>query len=325
MTRRDGAAGAPLASTTVEIRPDTEREARIAALVDRWTAHMRWRADFADWRERRLWQERYQADRLRQIADLCGPPEGKRVLDLGCGMGGLAVALRRAGADAIGHEPNRAYGAICQLRAARYGLALPFVAATGEALPFADVAFDVVVCLDVLEHAESLERTLAEIARVLRPGGHAIVTATNRFVFRDPHYHLRGINWLPRPWAEAIIRRRGRGKDRSAFADRQALSAMHYVTYSGFVARCRARGFVAEDTRERRVRSGPAGAPTRFGRPIALLRRFGLAVAGYRLYRALFLGTFEVHLTKVRSAEGAVMGRGMRNGEGERGSVEVRP
>ena len=69
-------------------------------------------------------------------------------------------------------------------------------------LRFTDGAFDIVVCLDVLEHAESLEETLAEIARVLTPGGHAIVTATNRFVFRDPHYHLRGINWLPHPLAE---------------------------------------------------------------------------------------------------------------------------
>jgi SAM-dependent methyltransferase len=278
--------------------PDAEREAELAALVDRWTAHMRWRADFADWRERRLWQERYQADRLRQIVDFCGPLEGRRILDLGCGMGGLTVALRRAGADAVGHEPNRAYGAICRLRAARYGLTLPFVAATGEALPFAEASFDIVVCLDVLEHAESLERTLAEIARVLRPGGQAIVTATNRFAFRDPHYHLRGINWLPRPRAEAIIRRRGRGKGGAAFVDRQALSAMHYVTYPGFVARCRALGFAAEDTRERRVRSGQVGARTRFARPIALLRRFGLAVAGYRVYRALFLGTFEVHLVR---------------------------
>lgn len=301
--------GQPRATAT---DADTAREERLATLIDRWTAHMRWRADFADWRERRLWQERHQAARLRQIADACGPVAGQRVLDLGCGMGGLAVALRLAGALAIGHDPNRAYGDICALRAARYGLPLPFVTATGEALPFRDGAFDLVLCLDVLEHAESLDRTLAEIARVLAPGGQALVTATNRFVFRDPHYHLRGINWLPRPWAEAIIRRHGRGKESSAFADRQALSAMHYVTYQGFVARCRALGFAAEDTRERRVRSGPLGPQTRFARPIALLRRLGLAAPAYRAYRTGFLGTFEVLLTKqsaVTSRQSSVVGR----------------
>lgn len=279
-------------------RTEEAREERLAALVDRWTAHMRWRTDFAQWRERRLWQERYQADRLRQIETFCGPVAGRRVLDLGCGMGGLVVALRQAGARAVGHDPNRAYGAICALRAARYDLPLPFVTATGEALPFAPASVDIVVCLDVLEHADSLERTLAEIARVLIPGGHAIVTATNRLVFRDPHYHLRGINWLPRPWAEAIIRRRGRGKEASAFGDRQALSAMHYVTYRGFVARCRALGFTAEDIRERRVRSGPLARGTRFAGIIACLRRLGLATLAYRAYRTFFLGTFEVHLVR---------------------------
>ncbi len=286
---------------------DDVREARLAALIDRWTAHMRWRADFVSWRDRRLWQERYQAERLQQLADFCGPVAGRHVLDLGCGMGGLTVALRQAGARVVGHEPNRAYGAICTLRAARYGLSLPFVAAVGEALPFRDGAFDIVVCLDVLEHADSLERTLAEIARVLAPGGQAIVTATNRFVFRDPHYHLRGINWLPRPWAEALIRRRGRGKDVAAFTDRQALSAMHYVTYGGFAARCRALGFATEDARERRVRSGPLGGKVRFARPIAALRRLGLATLAYRAYRTLFLGTFEVHLTRI-----APLGTGAR-------------
>ncbi|HEY8598106.1 MAG TPA: class I SAM-dependent methyltransferase [Thermomicrobiales bacterium] len=304
-----------MAATADEPHTTTEgaqadNETALEGLVDRWTAHMRWRADFTQWRERRLWQERYQADRLRQIEDFCGPVAGKRVLDLGCGMGGLVVALRQAGARAVGHDPNRAYGAICTLRAARYDLPLPFVTATGEALPFVDGAFDIVVCLDVLEHAESLEGTLGEIARVLAPGGHAIVTATNRFVFRDPHYHLRGINWLPRTLAEALIRRRGRGKEASAFGDRQALSAMHYVTYPGFVARCRALGFAAEDTRERRVRSGPLGVGTRFARPIALLRRIGLATLAYRLYRTFFLGTFEVHLVRRKTERAASGTRG---------------
>ncbi len=300
------------------------REARLTALVDRWTAHMRWRADFDGWRARRLWQEHGQEARLRQLTALCGPLAGRRVLDLGCGMGGLTVAMRRAGAAAVGAEPNSDYGAITALRAARYGLPLPVVAAAGEALPFRDGAFDLVTCLDVLEHAESLEGTLAEIARVLAPGGGAVATATNRFAFRDPHYHLHGINWLPRRWGEALVRRLGRGKGDGAFADRQALSAMHYVTYRGLVARCRALGFRVEDTRERRIRAGAPDRTTRFARAIRLLRRLGLAVPAYRLYRALFLGTFEVYLTKLRGDEepalNAVKGRRSKV-EGRRSEV----
>ena len=44
-----------------------KREAALAALIDRWTAHMRWRADYADWREHRLWPECHQEGRLRQL------------------------------------------------------------------------------------------------------------------------------------------------------------------------------------------------------------------------------------------------------------------
>jgi hypothetical protein len=83
---------------------------------------------------------------------------------------------------------------------------------------------------------------------------------------------------------------------------------MHYVTFPGFVARCRALGFAAEDTRERRVRSGPLGRGTRFARPIGLLRRLGLATLAYRLYRTFFLGTFEIHLVRRRQNERAATG-----------------
>ncbi len=46
----------------------------------------------------------------------------------------------------------------------------------GEPLPFADGSFDTVLCTQVLEHVGDVERAMSEIARVLRPGGHALVT-----------------------------------------------------------------------------------------------------------------------------------------------------
>ena len=51
---------------------------------------------------------------------------------------------------------------------------------SGEALPYPDACFDVVVCVDVLEHVQDLARVLAEVSRCLRPGGLFLFDTINR-------------------------------------------------------------------------------------------------------------------------------------------------
>src|SRR5215212_8212811 len=224
-------------------------EAQIAAAVEPWLAHMRWRKDFAAWRQRRIRQEDYQAERVAEVrAALGGSFAGKRVLDLGSGMGGGLVALRRAGLDIVGLDYNPAYCRIAQLRGRRYGLHLPLTVSAGERLPFPAQTFDGIICLDVLEHVQEPARVLAEMRRVLRPGGVVLTTVPNRFAFRDPHYHLPGINWLPRPLAERLIPLLGHSKtDGSQLTDRQALSELHTYTWGGFARLARRHGFRAVD------------------------------------------------------------------------------
>ena len=67
----------------------------------------------------------------------------------------------------------------------------------------------------------------------------------NRFAHYDPHYHLWGVNFLPRAWAMHYVRWRGRAKDSSG--DRQALDDMHYYRWSRFVAFADSLGFRVED------------------------------------------------------------------------------
>src|SRR5437763_12987346 len=128
-------------------------EEEIAAAIEPWLGHMRWRKDFAAWRQRRIRQEDYQAANVAAVrAAAGGTLAGRRLLDLGSGMGGLIVALARAGADVVGLDYNPAYCRIARLRARRYALTLPLVVGAGEALPFPAAGFDVVINLDVLEH-----------------------------------------------------------------------------------------------------------------------------------------------------------------------------
>lgn len=268
--------------------------------IDPWLSHMTWRRDFAQWRERRINQEQYQGERLGMLEGAAGPLSGLRLLDLGAGMGGFAVAAALAGAKVTACEYNPAYCRIIGLRVARHNQRLPVFNSAGEALPFASESFDAVTAWDVLEHVQSPERVLAEIGRVLRPGGHALLTAINRRAWVDPHYHIRGINWLPRPLAEAIIAWRGRGKSGAAFRDMQRLSEMHYYHYGEFVRLCKRHGFTVSDLREEQLRHGVLRSPKATRRAVrGLLRVVGLERLAYRAQRRWYVGMFEVALTKI--------------------------
>jgi SAM-dependent methyltransferase len=270
--------------------------------IDPWLQHMTWRRDFGAWRERRINQERYQDDRLVQLERVAGPLSELRLLDLGAGMGGFAVAAALRGARVSVCEYNRAYCTIVRLRAARHRLRIPVANAAGEALPLPSAAFDAVVCWDVIEHVRDPRLVLGEIARVLRPGGVALLTVINRRAWVDPHYHIRGLNYIPRPAAEAVIRLRGRAK-RGAFRDMQRLSEMHYYRYRDFAALARSHGFGIRDLREEQLRAGALASP-RAGRRLArtLLRAAGLELAAYRAERRWLVGMFELALTKGETA-----------------------
>jgi SAM-dependent methyltransferase len=277
---------------------DSTREAELTERIDRWLAHMSWRPDFVRWREGRIWQERAQADRLRLIERYGGALQNRRILDLGSGMGGASVALALAGAAPLAFEYNREYCEIIRLRAARYDLALPVVNGVGERLPFGAGSFDLVICWDVVEDVQNPEQLLAELARVLRPSGRALLTVINRYAFRDPHYHMPLLNWMPRSIAEALIARRGRSKGEAAFSDRQQLSDMHYYTMRGFRRLAARYSFRIGDIREDRVRRGEGTAGGLKGRARDALRRLGLARSAYIAYRTLFQGTFELLLVR---------------------------
>ncbi|GIV97978.1 MAG: type 11 methyltransferase [Herpetosiphonaceae bacterium] len=267
--------------------------------IDPWLSHMTWRRDFERWRERRINQERYQGERLALLERTAGPLERLRLLDLGAGMGGFAVAAALRGAQVVACEYNRAYCDIVALRAARYSLDLPVLNAAGEDLPFVSGSFDAVVSWDVIEHVRSPERMLAEIARVLVPGGSVLLTAINRRAWIDPHYHIRGINWLPRPWAERIIQLRGRSKSGAAFRDMQRLSEMHYFHYGEFLDLARRYGFSVRDLREELLCEGRLQSPKRSRRMIrAGLRSLGVEGPAYRLQRRWYAGMFELALRK---------------------------
>jgi 2-polyprenyl-3-methyl-5-hydroxy-6-metoxy-1,4-benzoquinol methylase len=201
-------------------------------------------------------------------------------------MGGLSTALALEGATVRPVDFNRHYCHITRLRGMRYGLDLAPINAAGEALPFPDAHFDIIMCVDVLEHVRDPEALLAEISRCLKPGGLCQITAINRFAFRDPHYHVRFVNWLPRRLSDSYLRFVRRSKDNALFADRQTLREMHYYTYRGLETLLARHGLTGL------AESGELKLKRRTGGLKGLLRRAGLLGVAYRTYRSLYKSTY---------------------------------
>jgi SAM-dependent methyltransferase len=93
-----------------------------------------------------------------------------RLLDVGCGTGTMVASLARYGC-AYGVDVDREAVGYCRER----GLDV-VVQASGEHLPFPDESVDVATMLDVLEHIADERGTLAEVTRVIRPGGYLMVS-----------------------------------------------------------------------------------------------------------------------------------------------------
>ena len=124
--------------------------------------------------------------RLRErTLDTAGVASGQSILDVGCGTGTLALAAkRRVGVDGVvgGVDASPEMVTRARTKAARSGLGATFEIAAAQSLPFADGSFDVVLCSLAFHHLPNDARgpALAEMRRVLKPGGRALVVEFSR-------------------------------------------------------------------------------------------------------------------------------------------------
>ncbi len=141
---------------------------------------------------------------------------GLRVLDFGCGAGGLVEAAREAGVDMLGADVFYG-GSEARAEAERAGRLGATVLEIREGrLPFADGYFGLAVNNQVLEHVGDIEAALDELARVLAPGGILLSLFPSRDVWREGHIGIPFAHWFPpgsriRFWYALALRRLGLG------------------------------------------------------------------------------------------------------------------
>jgi len=109
------------------------------------------------------------------------PVSGKSVVDVGCGGGLLSEALAHRGANVTGIDMGEAPLAVARLHQLESGVDVSYMQSTAESLAAAKPAeFDVVTCLEMLEHVPDPSTVIQACADLCKPGGHLFFSTINR-------------------------------------------------------------------------------------------------------------------------------------------------
>jgi SAM-dependent methyltransferase len=153
-------------------RPIVRTRLEAADLAEAWERHA---ADFIEW-ARRPGHDSYWQYHRDQFLDLV-PRPGRRTLDLGCGEGRLSRDLKAIGHDVVAVDLSPSM--VAAAKAADPDLEVHLADAAD--LPFDAGSFDLVVAFMSLQDVDDMERSVAEAARLLQPGGRISLAVVHPF------------------------------------------------------------------------------------------------------------------------------------------------
>jgi 2-polyprenyl-6-hydroxyphenyl methylase/3-demethylubiquinone-9 3-methyltransferase len=152
----------------------------------------------------------FQGPRFAYFDKFVDSWDGKNVLDVGCAGGFTTEFLSERGAKVSGLDPSPNLIAAARAHAELTGKTIDYRVGYGEKLPYDDATFEVVTCVDVLEHVEDPAQTVREIARVLAPGGIFLYDTINRtplsmfMMILMPEYLLKIVPKGAHSWRDFI-------------------------------------------------------------------------------------------------------------------------
>lgn len=149
---------------------DTAEVAKFEALASRW------------WDRHSEFKPLHDINPLRaNYIDEHSPVAGRAVLDVGCGGGILSEALAQRGARVTGIDMGEAPLGVARLHAAESGLDIDYQQITAEDLAAKQYGqYDIVTCLEMLEHVPDPASVINACAQLVKPGGHVYFSTLNR-------------------------------------------------------------------------------------------------------------------------------------------------
>ncbi len=149
---------------------DPQELEKFSALAHRW------------WDPQSEFKPLHQINPLRlDWIDALAPLAGKSALDIGCGGGILAEAMARRGARVTGIDLSEKALKVAQLHLLESKIAVAYEAISAEDLAArSPAAYDVVTCMELLEHVPDPASTVRACAQLARPGGHVFFSTINR-------------------------------------------------------------------------------------------------------------------------------------------------
>lgn len=154
------------------------------------------------------WQNKIKSGEslVKFFSERVGDLNNKKILDVGFGSGGIAVAFNKAGAEMYGVDVDPELKEIAERNILANKTKAELKTYDGQKLPYQDNFFDYLLCFSVLEHTSFPDKLLNDMLRVLKPGGRILLTLPNRYYPKETHTLAYFVSWMPRSLANLYLR-----------------------------------------------------------------------------------------------------------------------